>query len=169
MFFLLFAFLTVGTRCGEIALLHQSGRVSIALTEVAGDGPCCRCALALLSHMIVFYMLLVHGKYLSKVICNLWCWRVWKYDDLVTLIYDRAFWCSSITVNTPFLQLGWGLLAKAWLTRYLYGQLINRFKAMISSAVLAVQTPPLLVATEVVIICNKWQFSADPWYTWLLL
>lgn len=41
MFFLLSAFLMGGARRGEIALLHQSGSVSMALTGVAGGGPCC--------------------------------------------------------------------------------------------------------------------------------
>lgn len=72
MFFLLSAFLMVGTGCGKIALLRQSGSISIALSRIAGDGPNCRCALVLLSHVIVFDMVLVRGKYLSKVICTLW-------------------------------------------------------------------------------------------------
>lgn len=76
MSFFLSAFLMVGTGCWEIALLHQSGSVSVALTKVTGAGPCCRCALALLSHMIGFDMLLVHGKYLSKTICTVWCCRM---------------------------------------------------------------------------------------------
>lgn len=73
MIFLLSAFLMVDTGRGEMALLHWSESISMALTGVAGDGPCCKCALALLSYMIVFYILVIHGKCLSKAICALWC------------------------------------------------------------------------------------------------
>lgn len=53
MLFLPSAFLMVGTGCGEIALLHNSGSVSVAWTEAAGDGPCCGCAL---DFVIIFFV-----------------------------------------------------------------------------------------------------------------
>lgn len=53
-----------GTGCREIALLHQSGSVIVALAEMVLAA---RCALALLTCVIIFDMLLVHGEYLSEV------------------------------------------------------------------------------------------------------